>query len=35
LEQLKLKVEGKCTGRYGYTIVVTTGALNCLMVSAF
>lgn len=23
LEQLKLKVEGKCSGRFGYTIVVT------------
>jgi hypothetical protein len=23
LEQLKFKVEGKCTGRYGYTIAVT------------
>lgn len=24
LEQLRAKVEGKCSGRYGYTILVTT-----------
>ena len=23
-EQLKLKVQGKCTGQYGYTILVTS-----------